>query len=60
MTPQLYHDLKQAAHDHTVSGEFVAIFGQQVSTISKGNHINVTLLLKSVDIEWIPLTPTDA
>lgn len=41
LTPTLYHELKQTARDHTVDGEFVAIWGQEVSTISKGNHVNI-------------------
>lgn len=44
--PDLYngnHDrsLISAANRFTVDGEFVAIFGQEVSSISSGNHANV-------------------
>lgn len=41
LTPQLYHELKQSARRHTADGEFVALYGQEVSTISAGNHFNV-------------------
>jgi hypothetical protein len=33
--------LIQAAIRHTVDDEFVAIYGQEFSSISKGNHVNV-------------------
>jgi hypothetical protein len=37
----LYTRLKAAADAHTVDGEFVAFWGQEFSTISKGNHSNI-------------------
>lgn len=43
--PQLYaglpNSLMESANRNNVPGSFVTIFGQEVSTISKGNHINV-------------------
>ena len=39
--PSLYTRLKNAADAATTDGEFVAFWGQEFSTISKGNHSNV-------------------
>lgn len=43
--PTLYsgspNALVEAANRHNVDGRFVALFGQEFSTISSGNHINV-------------------
>ena len=39
--PSLYTRLKKAADAATVDDEFVAFWGQEFSTISKGNHSNV-------------------
>jgi trimeric autotransporter adhesin len=39
--PSLYTRLKHAADAATIDGEFVAFWGQEFSTISKGNHSNV-------------------
>lgn len=41
LTPTNYAQLRQVADDKTEDGQFVAIYGQEVSTISKGNHQNV-------------------
>lgn len=41
LTPPLYEELKRAADAHTRAGEFVAIYGQEFSTISSGNHVNI-------------------
>ena len=41
LTPPLYHKLKYFANAATVNGKFVAIWGQEVSTISAGNHQNI-------------------
>jgi hypothetical protein len=38
---QLYEDLKEAADRHNDEGSFVTFWGQEFSTISKGNHANV-------------------
>jgi len=51
LTPSGYETLKQSAIDHTQDGVFVAIHGQEVSTISKGNHVNVFNSDNIVDIE---------
>lgn len=44
--PTLYNgpqpaSLIEAAKAHTVNGEFVALYGQEFSAISQGNHVNV-------------------
>ena len=43
--PSLYSgtpvSLREAADQNNVDGSFVAIFGQEFSTISSGNHVNV-------------------
>lgn len=67
LTPDLYDELKRSARAHTKSGEFVAIFGQEVSTNSAGNHVNVFNASEICDIEkgdfktlyeeWLPLHP---
>ena len=36
----LYEDLKEAADRHNQDGSFVTFWGQEFSTISKGNHSN--------------------
>ena len=41
LTPPLYGKLIQSARQHTVPGEFLAVWGQEVSTISAGNHANI-------------------
>jgi histidinol phosphatase-like PHP family hydrolase len=41
LTETLYDELQESAARHTVDGEFLAIWGQEVSTISKGNHENI-------------------
>jgi hypothetical protein len=41
LTPQLYQKTQQAAKTHTKNGTFVALCGQEFSTISKGNHVNI-------------------
>lgn len=42
--------LISAAKRHTVPGRFVAIYGQEYSTISKGNHVNVFEVPDVIDI----------
>lgn len=39
--PSLYVDLIHEADKATEAGKFVAIYGQEVSSIGKGNHMNV-------------------
>jgi hypothetical protein len=41
LTPDLYNKLQQSALRNTVEGEFLAIWGQEISTISTGNHQNI-------------------
>ncbi len=41
LTPELYGQLIMAARQRTVPDEFVAIWGQEFSTISSGNHANI-------------------
>lgn len=41
LTPALYEDLKKAAAEATKPGKFAALYGQEFSTISSGNHMNV-------------------
>ncbi len=39
--PALYDDLLDAARDRNDPGDFVTIWGQEFSIISRGNHVNV-------------------
>lgn len=41
LTDERYEELKQTARAFTKDGEFVAMFGQEFSTISSGNHMNI-------------------
>lgn len=41
LTPALYNRLKASAGTHTENGRFVALYGQEFSTISSGNHVNI-------------------
>ena len=50
LTPALYERLINAAGAATRNGEFVALYGQEVSSISKGNHVNVFNSNSVVDI----------
>lgn len=50
ITPSGYDALKAVAALRTVDDIFVAIHGQEVSTISKGNHVNVFNSDNIVDI----------
>lgn len=64
LTPELYEDLKSAAREMTRPGEFAALYGQEVSTISSGNHVNVFEASSIVNIrngdfkalyeQWLP------
>lgn len=54
-SPQLYagsgpDTLKTAAGKATKDGTFVALWGQEFSTISKGNHVNVFGAPKVIDV----------
>jgi Lamin Tail Domain/PHP domain len=42
--------LISAARRHTVSGRFVAIYGQEYSSIAKGNHVNVFEVPEVIDV----------
>ncbi|HXI12050.1 MAG TPA: CehA/McbA family metallohydrolase [Thermoanaerobaculia bacterium] len=41
LTPALYEELKKTAAKHTKDGEFIGLYGQEFSTISSGNHVNL-------------------
>lgn len=41
LTDKLYEDLKKTAAQFTKPGKFVAMYGQEYSTISSGNHMNI-------------------
>lgn len=67
LTPANYRDLIAIADSKTVDGQFVAIYGQEVSTISTGNHENVFFAPEIVDMPngnfrylyetWLPNHP---
>lgn len=67
LTTPLYEELKRAADAHTRAGEFVAIYGQEFSTISRGNHVNIFLASEICDVPngdfkelyeaWLPAHP---
>ena len=50
----LYSKLTTAAKDADVDDEFVALFGQEFSTISSGNHMNVIGASKVIDETDVP------
>jgi len=56
--PQLYSgtstSLVEAANRHNKPGQFVTIYGQEVSTISQGNHINIFGVNAVVDDTVVP------
>lgn len=70
LTPALYMQLKQQALAATEDGEFIAIWGQEISTISKGNHLNIFYSDDICDMPngdfkylyetWIPGNPSTA
>lgn len=67
LTPQLYEDLKQTAAEFSQRGKFAALYGQEFSTISSGNHINVFNAATIIDVphgdyktlfeKWLPAHP---
>jgi hypothetical protein len=67
LTPALYEDLKKTAKEFSQAGKFAALYGQEVSTISSGNHVNVfnasTIVnikngdFKSLYEKWLPAHP---
>lgn len=58
LQPQLYSGLPdslvESADRHNIPGVFVTIFGQEVSTISQGNHINIFDVENVVDDTAVP------
>ncbi|MBI3893467.1 MAG: CehA/McbA family metallohydrolase [Candidatus Wallbacteria bacterium] len=50
----LYEDLKKTAARFNKDGEFIAIYGQEVSSIAKGNHMNVFEVANVVDEKAVP------
>lgn len=70
LTPALYTQLKQSAAKHTKDGTFVALYGQEFSTISAGNHVNLINAPEKCDVpngdfkklyeEWLPAHPETA
>ncbi|PIQ28320.1 hypothetical protein COW36_04200 [bacterium (Candidatus Blackallbacteria) CG17_big_fil_post_rev_8_21_14_2_50_48_46] len=50
LTPQLYEDLKKNAREFTTPGKFAALYGQEFSTISSGNHMNIFNAANIVDV----------
>ncbi|MGV3522872.1 MAG: CehA/McbA family metallohydrolase [Candidatus Sericytochromatia bacterium] len=67
LTPQLYEDLKRTAKEFSVEGKFAALYGQEFSTISKGNHLNIFNASTIVNVphgdfkqlyeKWLPAHP---
>jgi hypothetical protein len=67
LTETLYDELQESAARHTVNGKFLAIWGQEVSTISKGNHENIFFASDITDMPngnfkylyetWLPANP---
>ncbi|HEY9840563.1 MAG: CehA/McbA family metallohydrolase [Candidatus Sericytochromatia bacterium] len=67
LTPELYEDLKKTAAEFNQPGKFAALYGQEFSTISSGNHMNVFNAATIIDVpngdfrrfyeEWLPQHP---
>lgn len=67
LTPALYEDLKKTAGEFSVPGKFAALYGQEFSTISSGNHMNVFNASSIIDVangdfktlyeKWLPAHP---
>lgn len=67
LTDALYRELQESAARHTVEGEFLAIWGQEISTISTGNHQNIFFAATITDMPsgnfkylyetWLPAHP---
>ncbi len=67
LTDELYEDLKAAAKAATRKGKFAALYGQEVSTISSGNHVNIFEASEIVRVrhgdfktlyeKWLPAHP---
>ena len=67
LTPERYEELKKTAQEFTRNGEFVAMYGQEFSTISSGNHMNIFEANEIVRVQngdfktlyekWLPAHP---
>jgi hypothetical protein len=67
LTPDRYEELKKTAQEFTRNGEFVAMYGQEFSTISSGNHMNIFEANEIVRVQngdfktlyekWLPAHP---
>lgn len=67
LTPERYDELKATAKEFSVPGKFAALYGQEFSTISKGNHINVFNAASVINVpngdfkqlyeKWLPAHP---
>ncbi len=67
LTPERYEDLKAAAKEFNQPGKFAALYGQEFSTISSGNHMNVFNAATIIDVpngdykqlyeKWLPAHP---
>lgn len=53
-TPELYDQLMEAAEDRNDAGTFVTLWGQEFSTISSGNHVNVFAANNVIDDAIVP------
>lgn len=67
LTPERYEQLKAAAKEFNKPGKFAALYGQEFSTISSGNHMNIFNAATIVDVpngdykqlyeKWLPAHP---
>jgi hypothetical protein len=70
LTPALYENVKTAAAKNSKDGQFIALYGQEFSTISSGNHVNLINAGERCDVangdfktlyeEWLPAHPETA
>lgn len=51
LTPERYEDLKKNAREFSQPGKFAALYGQEFSTISSGNHVNVFNAATIIDVD---------
>lgn len=68
LTALPYDELKKVAAKNTKDGQFIALYGQEFSTISSGNHVNLidapehcTVAngdFKTLYEDWLPAHPT--
>lgn len=52
--PSLYEDLKSAAEQKNQDGTFVTFYGQEFSTISAGNHMNIFFVEQVIRENQVP------